>query len=144
MTEPWSGIERRLERLEHCAGRLEALSSRPPSDFPPNSELRDLAERNFEIAAQCVIDIAMRIISIEHAPRTSEASDAIRQLATLRVLPQEFAHGLAPLAGFRNVLVHEYVDIDWDLVHDHFRRLPDLRVFADHTRAWLRGRMPTP
>ena len=31
-------------------------------------------------------------------------------------LPQELAERLAPSAGLRNVLVHEYVDVDLDQV----------------------------
>ncbi len=53
------------------------------------------------------------------------------------MLPQEFATALAPLAGFRNVLVHEYVALDWDLVYQHLARLKDFERFAGHVRTWL-------
>jgi len=33
MTDPWNGIERRLERLDDCADKLDALSSRERSAF---------------------------------------------------------------------------------------------------------------
>lgn len=144
MAVRWSGIERRLERLDECTGKLEALSERPRSEFDADALLRDVAERNFEVAAQCVIDIAMRIISLEEAPRTSEGAEAIRKLAELRVLTPEFARGLAPLSGFRNILVHEYLDIDWDLVHRQFSNLSQLRHFAERVREWLARRTPPP
>lgn len=138
----WSGIERRLERLDDCTDKLEALSERPRADFDGDALLRDVAERNFEVAAQCVIDIAMRIISLEAAPRTSDGGEAIRRLAELDVLTPEFARGLAPLSGFRNILVHEYLDIDWDLVHRQFSNLAQLRHFAQRVRGWLARREP--
>ena len=144
MAEPWSGIERRLERLDDCLSKLEALAPRPRADFDADPILRDVAERNFEVAGQCAIDIAMRIIAMEQAPRTSDGGEAIRRLAELSVLPKEFARTLAPIAGFRNVLAHEYLDVDWDLVHAHFAKLADLRAFASHVRAWLRARGPGP
>lgn len=83
--------------------------------------LRDLAERNFEVAAQCVIDIAMRIGSMQQAPRSSDGATAIRRLGELGVLPPDEAAALAPLADFRDVLAHEYIDIDWDVVYGPVR-----------------------
>jgi len=38
--------------------------------------------------------------------------DAFLQLGVLRVLPDNLAHSLAPFAGLRNRLVHEYDVID--------------------------------
>jgi uncharacterized protein YutE (UPF0331/DUF86 family) len=140
MTELWSGIERRLQRLDDSTTKLEALGERSRSEFDADSLLRDLAERNFEVAAQCVIDIAMRIIAMEQAPRTSDGGDAIRRLSELGVLGGDFARSLAPIAGFRNVLAHQYLDIDWDLVHAHFAQLAELRAFAAAVRGWIRQR----
>ena len=140
MTEPWTGIERRLERLTDCVDKLTALAERPRSEFDADSLLRDLAERNFEVAAQCVIDIAHRAASLEGASGTSQAADAIRRLGALGVLDPAFAARLAPLAGFRNVLAHEYTDIDWDVVYAAFSRLDDLRRLGREVRAWLRDR----
>jgi uncharacterized protein YutE (UPF0331/DUF86 family) len=144
MVVPWSGIERRLERLDDCANKLEALSGRPRSDFAVDPVLRDVAERNFEVAAQCVIDIAMRIISLEGAPRTTDGAEAIRRLAELGVLPPDFARDLAPISGFRNILVHEYLDIDWEIVHRQFSNLGQLRFFAARVRDWLTADRGTP
>ena len=39
------------------------------------------------------------------------------QLGTLRVLPEDLAQGLAPSAGLRNRLVHEYDDVDDAIVY---------------------------
>lgn len=144
MDVPWSGIERRLERLDDCINKLVALGERGRSEFDADPLLRDVAERNFEVAAQCVIDIAMRIISLEEAPRTSDGAEAIRRLAELNVLTVEFARGLAPISGFRNILVHEYCDINWDLVHQQFSNLSQLRHFSGRVRAWLAQQLTTP
>lgn len=129
-----------MERLDECASRLEALAGHARAEFDADPVLRDVAERNFEVAAQCVIDVAMRMISLEQAPRTSDGAQAIRRLAEIGVLPADFAARLAPIAGFRNVLAHEYLDVDWDIVHAHFGKLDDLRAFARAAREWLRRR----
>jgi len=140
MSEQWRGIERRLERLADCTSKLQALSQTPRARFDDDSLLRDIVERNFEIAAQCVIDVAMRVTSIEQARRTGDGATSIRRLAEIGVVDAAFAQSLAPLAGFRNVLAHEYTDVDWDIVVAGFGRLDDLRRFDREVRAWLASR----
>ncbi len=122
-----------MERLS----RLEALQDKSRAEFDQDPFLRDIAERNLEVAAQCVLDIAHRVISLAGAPKPHDYCGAILELGELGVLPADFAHSLAPLAGFRNILVYEYVGLDWDEVYRHLHRIGDLARFADHLRQWL-------
>jgi len=52
MPAEFSGIERRLQRLDESVQRLEALQDLPLTDFLVSADLRDIAERNLEVAAQ--------------------------------------------------------------------------------------------
>ena len=76
--------------------------------------LKKIVECHIEVAAQACIDIANRIISVEQLGKLRDASGAIEILGEIGVLPREFAQSLAPIAGFRNILVHEYLEIDWN------------------------------
>ena len=58
-------------------------------------------------------------------------------MGELAVLPVDFARKLAPIAGFSNILVHEYLSIDWDEVYKHLQDLDDLIRFAELIRSWL-------
>jgi uncharacterized protein YutE (UPF0331/DUF86 family) len=58
-------------------------------------------------------------------------------MGELRVLDADFARRLAPLAGFRNVLIHEYVGIDWDKVYQNLQIIDDLHLFSERIRHWL-------
>jgi uncharacterized protein YutE (UPF0331/DUF86 family) len=120
--------------------RLGPLTDKTRADFDQDPYLRDIVERNLEIAAQCCIDISHRIISIEGAQKPVDYQDAILRMGELGVLPPEFARHLAPLAGFRNILVHEYVRLDWDRVYRVLHNLEDLERFASLVRRWLQGR----
>jgi uncharacterized protein YutE (UPF0331/DUF86 family) len=122
-------------------GRLEPLREKPLDEFLQDAYLRDIVERNLEIAIQCCIDIANRLISLEQAPKPRDSYESILRLGELGVLPGTFARELAPMAGFRNILAHEYLAIDWDWVYEHLQRLGDLYRFADHLRGWLRSRL---
>ena len=67
MTAEFSGIERRLDELSERLARLKPLRDKPRHEFDQDPYLRDIVERNLEIAAQCCIDISHRIISLEDA-----------------------------------------------------------------------------
>jgi len=138
MKAEFCGLQRRLDELNARIKRLEDLASRPRADFDASQDLRDIAERNFEVAAQCCIDIANRIISLKGARKPRDYYESIMRLAEIGVLTAELARTLAPVAGFRNVLVHEYAGINWDEVYRNFQRLADLRAFAERVAEWLK------
>lgn len=131
-----------MDELSERLARLEPLRQRHRIDFDADPYLRDIVERNLEIAAQCCIDISHRIISLEKAVKPRDYYEAIARLGELGVLPPDFARNLAPLAGFRNILVHEYVGIDWDEVYKNLQNLEDMTRFADLIRHWLDEKQP--
>ena len=62
MTPHWNGIEQRLELLKGCLLKLEPLKAETSDEFVSDLYLKDIVERNLEVAAQACIDIANRII----------------------------------------------------------------------------------
>jgi uncharacterized protein YutE (UPF0331/DUF86 family) len=145
MTAEFSGIERRLDELSERLARLEPLRDKPRSAFDEDPYLRDIVERNLEIAAQSCIDICHRIIALENARKPTDYYEAILIMGELGVLPVDFSQHLAPIAGFRNILVHEYIiheyiSVDWDQVYKHLQRLEDLDRFRDLVRLWMKNR----
>jgi uncharacterized protein YutE (UPF0331/DUF86 family) len=122
--------------------KLEPLRARTLDEFVADSYLRDIVERNLEVAAQCCIDISNRIISLENALRPSDSYESLLRMGELGVLPVDFARHLAPLAGFRNILVHEYLELDWNEVFNNLQHLNDLERFAEAVREWMRQRQP--
>ena len=57
MHTEFSGIERRLDELSERLARLQPLREKTRSASDEEPYLRDIAERNLEVAAQCCIDI---------------------------------------------------------------------------------------
>jgi uncharacterized protein YutE (UPF0331/DUF86 family) len=54
-------------------------------------------------------------------------------------VPAPTAESVAKAVGFRNVLVHEYTDVDDERVRDNLQRLDDLEAFVSHVAAWSGG-----
>ncbi len=67
MSTEFTGIERRLDELSERLARLRPLKDKKRTEFDQDPYLRDIVERNLEIAAQCRIDISHHIISLENA-----------------------------------------------------------------------------
>lgn len=130
-----------MDELSERLARLEGIRSKSRSAFDEDPFLRDAAERNLEIAAQCCIDIAQRIISLEEAQRPHDYYGAILQLGELSVLPPDFAREFAPIAGFRNVLVHQYTHVNWDVVYERLQDVSDLVRFHTLVASYLAARL---
>lgn len=140
MKPEFAGIERRLDELSERLRRLEPLRHKLIDEFLEDAYLRDIVERNLEIVIQCCIDIANRIIGLEEAPKPRDSYESLIRLGELNVLPIEFARRIAPMAGFRNILAHEYLSIDWNIVYNNLQRLENFHQFSHYIRAWLRQR----
>ncbi|MFP4027790.1 MAG: type VII toxin-antitoxin system HepT family RNase toxin [Candidatus Brocadiia bacterium] len=140
MTPEFQGLEDRLDELNTRLTRLQELAQHEREEFDTTRDLRDIAERNFEVAAQCCIDIAHRIISLEEARKPQDYYESFLRLGELDVISDDLARTLAPLAGFRNALVHEYAKVDWDEVYGNFDRLSDLEDFKRAVGQYMRER----
>lgn len=100
-------------------------------------------ERNFEVAIQCCIDIAQRIIALEGAPTPADYYSAFITLGELDILPGEKAKKIAPLAGLRNILVHQYLDVRWQVVYEYLQHLEIFYDFVNYMKKWLKHNIAT-
>ncbi len=103
-----------------------------------NQVLLSAVERNFHVAIECILDIGNHIIAEKgfETPETNE--DIIRILGDEGVIAPDFADRIKGLAGFRNVLVHEYTGIDYRLLYEYLlHRLDDLSEFARDISLYL-------
>lgn len=99
---------------------------------------RRFVEHTLQVAIQAALDVASHVVSDERRgePRTNR--DLFGLLARRGLLPAELADQLSRMAGFRNVLVHGYQDVDLAVVRDILaNRLDDLLAFVRAIRARL-------
>ena len=124
-------IQRKLAILDDRVSKLGLhLKDVSREKFVDDWVLRSMAERALQVAVEIMIDIAERIIAIEGAGPVASASDAVKRLVDLKVLESEEPY--VEMVRFRNLIVHEYEEIDpgmlLDLVRNH---LDDFRRFRD-------------
>jgi len=132
------GILQKLELLREYVGYLKGYQKYTLRDLEKDYTLRGAVERYFELAIESVIDIAEIIISDLRLQKPEEYREAIDILGEKGIIPDEFAYYFAPIAGFRNILVHEYAKVDLEEVYRHLKdNLPDFDRFARYIADYL-------
>ena len=76
----------------------------------------DSVKYNFVVAIECCVDVGQHLCAVQGWGPPATNADTFRILSEHAVLPADLATRMAQASGFRNVLVHEYVDVRDDLV----------------------------
>lgn len=125
-----AGLRSALANLHRHAG----ISPQAPSSDP---DLRWIVEHGLQLCAQSALDISTHLAS-SLGLDTPDYTSAIDRLVEAEVLPPEFGARFRAVAGFRNVLVHGYLDVDLDIVADVLNdQLEDFEEFAHHVEHWI-------
>jgi uncharacterized protein YutE (UPF0331/DUF86 family) len=126
----------RLRRLDECVGELRQLRPDSLQEYLASRRLRSNCERELQVAIQCALDIGNHIIAEESLSPPEDLTDICHILGASGVLPPPFAERILPMAGFRNILVHDYLRIDHARVYALLTQaLTDLEEFARHIQA---------
>lgn len=83
------------------------------------------------------LDVAQHIASSENFGAPDTNADAIRLLGRRGVIEARIAEDLARAAGFRNVLVHGYAEVDDSIVVESLETLQDFDDFVAQVSAWI-------
>ncbi len=123
-------IQQKLLQLERYLGQLEKHKNVRAPVLEQDLDLAWTVEHGLQLSIQVVLDIGTHILSGEGII-IDEYGDIFGELAKLGVLPAEFARDITGMAGFRNILVHEYGKVDMKKVADIMsNHLDDFRRYA--------------
>jgi uncharacterized protein YutE (UPF0331/DUF86 family) len=117
-------IERCLQRIgEEYVGRERELAT--------NFTRQDAIVLNLQRACEASIDAAMHLVRLRRLGIPNESRQAFEFLIKSKELDEGLGRRLMAMVGFRNIAVHNYQDIDLDILRSILNeRLGDLRVFA--------------
>lgn len=130
-----------MRRLEICLKKLRELAKLEYEEFSESQTFPDLAERNLQIAIQCLLDIGNHIIAEEGFKPPDRNEDIFKILGEEGIIPISFASRIEGMASFRNILVHDYLEIDIQKVYHHLTNyLEDFREFARHIIKYIEAK----
>lgn len=134
MTDP-ELVAKKLALIETCVRELRSLAR--PDAIRHDVRERRFVEHTLQIAIQAALDVASHIVSDERLGEPDTNRALFDLLAAAAKLPASLASTLRDMAGFRNVVVHGYQEVDLGIVEDVLRNhLDDLLAFV----AAIRGR----
>lgn len=131
-------VLKKLRELEKYLLELERLRRMPLQEMRGSLQKAWSVEHGLQLAIQCVIDVGNHILAAIGENRINEYADIIDRLGERKILPVRFAKRIRDMAGFRNILVHEYVGIDLKRVYHILQnRLGDFEKFIRYIRDFL-------
>ncbi len=128
-------IRKRLNRLDEYLSILHQLQRYTFEEFAEDPEKYGSVERFLHLAIEVAIDMGNHVIADLGLGVVNWYSDIPTILAEKEYLNAALKEKWIRMIGFRNTLVHEYIDIDrkivYEVLQNNLKDLEDLRrVFA--------------
>ncbi len=111
-------IHRRLMKIEEYLSILAGLQGYSRDDFLSNPEHYGATERFLQLVIEAVNDIGSHIIADQALGHVEWQSDIPAILAGNGTIDSGMKDRWIRMIGFRNALVHDYLDIDRGIVFD--------------------------
>ncbi|MEO8054722.1 MAG: DUF86 domain-containing protein [Acidobacteriota bacterium] len=128
MTDPQL-VAKKLAIVETSVRELRTLAR--PAELRRDVRERRFVEHTLQVAIQAVLDVASHVVSDRRLGEPQTNRELFDLLARAGVIDERMAATLREMAGFRNVLVHGYQDVDLAVVEAVLRdHLDDLLGFA--------------
>jgi uncharacterized protein YutE (UPF0331/DUF86 family) len=130
-------IMEKLKELDRYLKQLDLHKGITVDELAGNLDESWIIERGLHLSIQILLDIGNHILASEGI--TVEGySDIFTRLAEMGVIPFEFEERIKGMAGFRNILVHEYAKLDLKkLVTILDTGLNDIREFAFYIMKYI-------
>lgn len=124
----------RLEKIKEYLKVLADLKKKCKlADFAKDKILRGALERYLQLAAEAAIDIGEIIISELELPAPITNKEIFEILGRQKIISLKLAKNFSEIAKFRNILVHDYIELDLKKMYDYLQQ--DLDDFAKYIAA---------
>ena len=111
-------IRKRLAKLDECLTVLRAQQRYSFTEFAADPERYGSAERFLQLAIEILTDLGSHVIADEGFGTIDWHSDIPDVLAEHGYVDAALRDRWIRMIGFRNVLVHAYMDVDLHVVYD--------------------------
>jgi len=124
-------VEQKLESLRRCLLRIEAKTPATAGMLAADFDLQDIVSLNLSRAVQLCVDIGAHLISGLSVAPPNTMGQTFDLLAQAGLITQELASSMKKAVGFRNIAVHNYDAVNWDIVYNIAKiHLSDFSEFA--------------
>ena len=124
-------IEQKIEALRRCVERVRQKTPATPTVLANDPDAQDILTLNLTRAVQLCVDIGAHLIAAQNKPAPDTMGQTFDVLADMGVVSAELGMRMKKAVGFRNIAVHNYEAIDWEITHAiATRHMNDFAAFA--------------
>ena len=131
-------VDNKLNSLKRCLQRVETKIPRQQEAFHHDIDAQDIVSLNLQRAVQLCVDIAAHIMAQSDLTPPLSMAEGFEQLEKAGILTPQTSERMQKAVGFRNIAIHDYCSINWDIVYavstDH---LDDFKNFAREIMEWM-------
>lgn len=100
--------------IERCIQRIKEEYN--VADFQSNFTKQDAAILNLLRACEACIDMGNRVIRLKSLGLPQSSRDVFSILEQAKIISPELSRQMQNMAGFRNIAVHNYTQLNMDIV----------------------------
>ena len=123
-----TAIAMRLRKLDSYLRTLRQMQAVPLDEYLSDDNIQTIVERKLQLAIQACMDIASYLIGQLGLTAPDEPHNVFAVLGQEGVIGRDLAGRMVGMVRFRNLLVHDYLEIDSAIVH---RNLTEELVDSD-------------
>ncbi|HLC77965.1 MAG TPA: DUF86 domain-containing protein [Candidatus Nanoarchaeia archaeon] len=131
-----SRIDEKIEEIEKLLDELESIMPADAEEYLGDFKCKAAGERYFERIIESIVDLAFLIIKDKKLKTPEEDKQAFEILCMEKIISKELADRLKEAKGMRNIIAHEYGEIDNSLVFHSLTEelIPDAKEFIKQIR----------
>lgn len=127
-----------LDSLKEMIGHLRQVQTLSLAELLADRLRYSGVLHYLQLAVQHVTDIGAHLLAGTGYALPEDYRQIILEMGHNGIIPDEFAKQVAPMAGFRNILVHEYLTVDPEIVYEYLQyRLADFERFIEYIYNFL-------
>ncbi len=126
----------KFEKLDEYLKCLHEIQKVNRKTFLADYHYYGLAERYLQLAIEIILDVGKLMIIYQNLRRPEDNQDIFVVLTDEKILSSKLAEKFSGIAGFRNILVHDYEKIDREIVYEKLQK--NLEHFKDFKKAVLK------
>jgi uncharacterized protein YutE (UPF0331/DUF86 family) len=133
-------ILRKLAQLDMYQSQIEGYRQISSAQYRVDWKTQRIVERTLQLMIELCVDIANHVISDRQLQVPSSYANAFEVLNQADLVSGDLTKTMVQMAKFRNILVHQYAEVDAEIVVGILQsRLGDFVRFREELISALKG-----
>lgn len=125
-------IEDKVSSIQKYLAIVKQYQHYSQAEITADVTLQGAVERYLYLLAQSTIDLAEMVIAYKKLRKPATMSESFEILQEAGVINHELCEKMIKLTGFRNIIAHDYAEVDQAIVYDVLQhKLTDVIAFIE-------------